>query len=273
MKVRFLLGTLVIVATGTVFGYRQASVAAPQPATADKAAMLASTLQIAMFAYAVEAGDTEPGSRGLGTLVIHADELLIVTHGHWAHLTPQLHEVELRDASGDLLLTLDAPAFRTLVVYRDGGTMLLRAPDGLHGLVPARLGTTADLAETVWVMRRALASDRGTIEVGAAAVTAVNDDTFPATIRLHSFDGSGVLPGDSGGGVWANGRLVGNLWAGGVKIQSGVWSRLLGNGQEHATRQLVAALQPLREPLEILPVSNTEQQSSPIGYEHGLAGN
>lgn len=269
MKVRFLLGALVILVTGTVFGERRASVAAPQPATADKAAMLASTLQIAMFAYAVEAGDTEPGSRGLGTLVIHADELLIVTHDHWAHLTPQLHEVELRDASGDLLLTLDAPAFRALVVYRDGGTMLLRVPDGLQGLVPARLGTTADLAETAWVMRRALASDRGTIEVAAAAVTAVEDDTFPATIWLHSFDGSGVLPGDSGGGVWANGRLVGNLWAGGVKIQSGVWSRLLDRGQERATRQLVGALQPLIGQLEMLTLAEPEER---IGYEHGLEG-
>jgi hypothetical protein len=273
MKVRFLLGALVILATGTVFGERQASVMAPQPGAADEAAMLASTLQIAMFEYAPQAGATEPGSRGLGTLVAHGNDLLIVTHDHWAHLTPQLHEVELHDASGELLLTLDAAAFRALVVYRDGGTMVLRTPSGLHGMVPAEVGTANAATGTVWVMRRALASGRDTVEITVAAVTALDEVRFPARIWLQSLDGSGVLPGDSGGGVWVDGQMVGNLWAGGVQATPGFWSRLLGDGQAQATGQLIAALQPLGEQLDSLALSDTDGLSGRLGNERGLGEN
>jgi hypothetical protein len=273
MKIRLLFGALVILATGTVFGYRQDSVIAPRLAEADEAAMLAATLQITMFEHAPQAGGTKRGSRGLGTLVAHGNDILIVTHDHWVHRTPKLHEVELRDARGELLLTLEAAAFHTLVVYSDGGTMILRAPGGLRGLVPVELGAANAATETVWVMRRALAPDRNTLEIAAATVVLPKDVAFPARMQLQSLDGSGVLPGDSGGGVWVNGRLVGNVWAGGVQTTPGFWSRLLGDGQPQATGQLIAAWQPLGEQLDLLPLSDSDGPSGGLGYERGLAEN
>jgi hypothetical protein len=33
-----------------------------------------------------------------------------------------------------------------------------------------------------------------------------------SAFRLQSLDGTVLLPGDSGGGVWLDGKLVGNMW-------------------------------------------------------------
>jgi len=217
----------------------------PRPPAAVEAAILASTLQIAMYEYAQEPGGPEPGSRGLGTLVAHDGETLIVTHDHWAHLTPTLHEVEIRNAAGHQLLTLDAAAFHALIAYRDGGTMVLRAPAGLDGLVAAGLGAPAVKGDAIWFARRDPASGRKTVEVIAAAVTAVEHGGGPASMRLRNLDGSAVVPGDSGGGVWANGRLVGNLWAAALTKKDTFWSDWFGGNQAEPSDLAVAALHPL----------------------------
>lgn len=217
----------------------------PRLSSTEEAAILASTLQIAMYEFAQEPGGAEPGSRGLGTLVADGGETVIVTHDHWAHLTPNLHEVELRDASGRLLLTLDAPAFRALIVYRDGGTMVLQTPAGLESLVPATVGSASAERDVVWFARRDPASGRAAVEVVAAAVTAVESAAQPATVRLQNLDGSAIIPGDSGGGVWANGRLVGNLWAASLTKQRTFWSKIFGDGQAEPSDRSIAALQPL----------------------------
>lgn len=218
---------------------------APRPAAAAEAAILASTLQIAMYEYAQEPGGPEPGSRGLGTLVTDGGETVIVTHDHWAHLTPNLHEVEIRDAAGHLLLTLDAAAFRALIAYHDGGTMVLRAPAGLDGLVAAELGEPAAKGDAVWFARRDPRSGRVATEVVAAAVTAVESAAQPATVRLRNLDGSAIVPGDSGGGVWADGRLVGNLWAAALTKERTFWSDWFGGDQAEPSDTAIAALHPL----------------------------
>ena len=218
---------------------------APRPSAAEEATILASTIQIAMYEYAQEPGGPEAGSRGLGTLVADGGEIVIVTHDHWAHLTPTLHEVEIRDAAGRLLLTLDGLAFRDLIAYGDGGTMVLRAPAGLEGLLPAELGAPADEGDAVWFARRDPASGRTAVEMVAAAVTAVESAAQPATVRLRNLDGSAIIPGDSGGGVWANGRLVGNLWAAALTKERTLWSDWFGGDEAEPSDRSIAALQPL----------------------------
>ena len=250
MKVKALIIVVVVLAGGMVFRNRQAEATAPALSDAQQATILASTLQIAMFELAPDEEGTEPGERGLGTVVAFGGETLILTHDHWAPLTPDLNEVEFRNAQGALMLTLDAQAFMALVVYRDGGTMVLRAPAALErpveldGLVAAMPGAPADEDDVVWLARRAVASGRSTVEVVAATVTAVDGAAFPASMRLRNVDGSAVIPGDSGGGVWANGRLLGNLWAAGVKEDHALWTMLFGGGIEAPSDLTVAALLP-----------------------------
>ena len=46
-----------------------------------------------------------------------------------------------------------------------------------------------------------------------APVTAVEQREERPIYVLRSLDGQAIVQGDSGGGVWWNGRLVGNTWA------------------------------------------------------------
>lgn len=244
MKFRILLIALMILAGGMLLQKQQTVAAAPQPSAEEEAAILASTVQIAMYEYALEEGGAEPGSRGLGTLVDYGGKQVIVTHDHWEHLTPNLHEVELRDAAGQLLLTLDAMHFRALIRYRDGGTMLLQAPDGLAGIAAAALSAPPAVDDTVTFARRSPQSGRTALEGVVARVTDVESGSGPARLKLRSADGSTVIPGDSGGGVWVNGRLAGNMWAAGVKEQRFFWSDWFGGSSREASDLAIAALQP-----------------------------
>ena len=61
---------------------------------------------------------------GLGTLVSHKGELILITHDHWGPLK-NLGAVQFRNAAGDPLLELDGKTFKDLIRYRDGGTMIL----------------------------------------------------------------------------------------------------------------------------------------------------
>lgn len=245
MKVRILLTALVIFAVTNAFRNRQAEAVMPHLPQDQEATILASTLQIAMFEHAQQAGDAEAGSRGLGTVVAHNGQLLIVTHDHWSRLTPGLHEVELRDASGQLLLTLDAHAFRALIVYRDGGTMVLQAPETPGGLIPAKPSALGGGWDRVWFARRAAGSGDATVEVVAATVSGVEGAAAPARMHLRTADGSALLPGDSGGGVWSNGQLLGNVWAAGIQRTRYFWSEWLGGAATEPSNLVIAALHPL----------------------------
>lgn len=247
MKVKVLVMVMVMLLGWLAFRNQQAEVAVPQLSEKERATILASTVQIAMFEHATEEGGSERGIQGLGTVVAYGGERLIVTHDHWGPLTPNLNEVEIRDSQGLLLLTLDARALMPLITYRDGGTMVLRAPAALEGPFSAASGAPADEGHIVWFARRAAHSGRATVEVVAATVTHVDGAGTPADMRLRNLDGSAVIPGDSGGGVWADGRILGNLWAAGVREERSWWTMLFGGASEAAPSDLmIVALQPLR---------------------------
>jgi len=61
---------------------------------------------------------------GLGTLVSHHGEIILITHDHWGALD-NLGMVQFRNAAGDPLLELDGVAFKDMIRYQDGGTMIL----------------------------------------------------------------------------------------------------------------------------------------------------
>lgn len=57
-----------------------------------------------------------------------------------------------------------------------------------------------------------LARQQPGYEVVVARVTAVTEREGIPAYLLQTVDGTPVVPGDSGGGVWFEGQLVGNLW-------------------------------------------------------------
>jgi hypothetical protein len=240
-----------------------------------EAQVQASTLQIEIY----EAGTTEAGAaaqggettqrraRGLATLVEQGGQPYIVTHNHWSLPPERVNSVELRDAAGELLLALDGAAFRSLVVYQDAGTMLLAAPPGLQGVVPA---TPSGKVQPVKDQAVALATrdESGGVAVVMAIVERVETEAIPARLHLRGPAGA-VVPGDSGGGLWLNGRLAGNLWSIGVVESRSRWSEWYGGASERPTDVILAGLQPLGHEEGLVAADLGPEGSEVMGYERG----
>jgi hypothetical protein len=156
-------------------------------------------------------------SRGIGTLVDYNGEAVMVTHNHW----PQVEDatrpdrVQFRDAQGNLLLELDGVAFQSDILYRDGGTLVMKAPAALlDEVVPVnQIGDSRQVSpgDIIYVVRQQPGSE-ATLGLLATQVTAMEDDGSHVVMKLQSTEGQTVIPGDSGGGVWLNGVLIGNMW-------------------------------------------------------------
>lgn len=211
--------------------------------------ILASTLQVTMYQHATDGAQHEAGSLGLASLVTVSGQRFILTHDHWTPLAANLKEVELRDATGTLLMVLDASSFTQLIHYRDGGTMLLKAPAGLDGvlLAEAGMGAAVPPAQIVWLARRSEADGGATVELIPARVEAVEREEMAPRLRLRGLAGHIIVPGDSGGGVWLGAQFIGNLWAAGLRSEHTLWTRLTGVSNERASNLIIAALHPFSQ--------------------------
>lgn len=173
-------------------------------------------------------------ARGIGTVVTTMGQILIVTHDHWEWEPEELDRVELRDARNNLLLELDGHAFGSIIRYRDGGTTILQAPGILisAGIVPASLSAAKSITpgSIVQVAYRS-AEDRGQMAVQSALVESTSDREGRPILNLRSLDGQSPIRGDSGGGVWFQGQLVGNLWKA-VTVESTVQETRIWGSKE-----------------------------------------
>lgn len=248
MKKRFALICLIIGAIALAIGNRS-TLAAPQALYAGELLsrqILQSTVQIIMYENSYEA-DKGVGRWGLGTLVRHDDQTLVITHDHWSLLNAEQGEVDFRSAQGALLLRLAMNDFRALIRYLDGGTMVLVAPLQVAiAFVPATVTSwdALQVDERLWVVRRA-PQDQMQLEVIGVSLEELQQEATPARLRLRGAQGAQVAPGTSGGGVWMDGKLVGNIWSGGMTTNQTSWQRLTGEQSTVATNLIIAALQPL----------------------------
>jgi hypothetical protein len=155
--------------------------------------------------------------KGIGTLLSYWDKTLLISHNHWSQLTsmsvPDL--VQFHDVDGRFLLEMTGDAFTQLMLFRDGGTLIMRAPPALTAQLPnaAVVGHVASLmpGDIVYVAHRQANQD-DTVVVMAAEVLAIEFRNSIPLLSLRSLNGQTIEPGDSGGGVWLDGRFVGNLW-------------------------------------------------------------
>jgi hypothetical protein len=203
---------------------------APIPA-AD--AILAATIQISVYP-AAQTSDQTTGyvetiyERGLATLVQINDGIILISHDHWSDLE-NIGRVEFRDAAGELLVEINGADFTSLIRYRDEGTMLLTAPLQLHpqyqallasrsggdqrhtAAVPMFRGESVQVGQVVTIAYRS-GEGRSQVDLLPASIIEIADIDGISTFRLQSLDGTPILPGDSGGGIWLDGHLVGNMW-------------------------------------------------------------
>lgn len=159
---------------------------------------------------------------GLGTLVRAGGETVIVTHDHWSLLTENLYKVQFHTARSELLLELEGSVFSRLIRFRDGGTLILVAPD----LISAQMSAVEPAGEAA-AMRQgdpllvAYWQPDSIERVGVEPVVVVNIEQhqgLPST-NMRSLNDKVVIHGNSGGGVFLNGRLVGNMWKTSIEQQ------------------------------------------------------
>lgn len=179
--------------------------------------------------------DGELIAYGLGTLVVYGDETLLITHDHWSQFDEALGRVTFAAADGVWLAEMELRDFKRHVRYRDGGTMVLTAPDRLNtavsGKAEALQTNTLKIGDSVLLAQRA----DNRIVLTAATVVAQSEKQARLAVRLQTADGQTVAGGDSGGGVWANGRLVATMW-------TTIMLENTESGERRATDSSVAAV-------------------------------
>jgi thioredoxin-related protein len=150
----------------------------------------------------------------MATLVKIQNENFLVTHNHWGDMLQDMNIIELRDADNKMLRPMYASEFKSLIVYQDAGTMILRLPGGLpDSLTPASLERSTQLTpgDTVQVAHHSQ-PNRNQVEILDAVVEEISVSKDAPVYILRSLNGKSLQPGDSGGGVWYNGKLVANTW-------------------------------------------------------------
>lgn len=272
-KVIAILAVLVFVGGG--FGWAHpgseqadAAVKVEAPAIAAlEAQILDSTVQIEMF----DAGQVEGSirqvrtSQGFGSVVQYGGQRFILTHNHWSIPTAELNRVEIRNRTGQTLLVLDDAAFSSLVRYQDSGTMLLAAPAELAEAEAAELGDSSavQVGSTVWLATHDVEQGQR-IKIETAWVQEIDANIAPARLYLRGQE-TAVTCGDSGGGVWANGKLVANLWT--IKVAKQTWE--LGISLYRPTGSIVAAIQPLPGAAGISAADLMAETAVDGGFERG----
>lgn len=151
---------------------------------------------------------------GLGTMTRNGSDVFIVTHDHWTLLTPNLHKVQFHNVAGKLLLEVSGADFQQLIRYRDGGTMALNVVNELmDGLTPVSAGSSQSAGKNSIVHLAYRQPHSGEISVAAMLVQELSSHQGQPVYRLVSLDGASIVSGNSGGGAFVNGQLVGNMWA------------------------------------------------------------
>jgi len=224
---------------------------ASETTTGAQESLLRSTVEIEVFGTSRIEGALRHTTvaRGLGTLVRIGGEDYIMTHNHWSIAAREMAHVTLRAADGEQLLTLDAAPFRALLRYQGPGIMILAAPTDLENVTFASLGDDTGLVSgnVVWLASQGAGGDDA---IGVSSAHVQKIEALETTTLLH-LDGASTatVAGDSGAGIWHDGKLVGVLWAITEAPTPRSWWQWLNQTRKwQPTGQVVAIMQPLGGP-------------------------
>jgi hypothetical protein len=156
---------------------------------------------------------------GIATLVRHHEQRLLLTHNHWSYL-PSCSTIEFLNAKSHPLMTLNCSALKYLIVFGDSGVLVLKAPESLGGR-PAALGSIQDAlpGQSVIIVHQN-SIDRSKVRLIPGEIRFEDSFEQLPVLRLD-VSAEELIKGDSGGGIWIDGRLVGNLWANTYERKSG----------------------------------------------------
>ena len=207
----------------------QAYETAPQAAPVDQSQIekiLDATVLITLNAFDPERPSEMIVSQGLGTLAECDGDHLIITHDHWGRSLEHLDVAQFWGRDSEMLLELNAEAFKSTIYYRDGGTMVLMAPQELMpektdrtdssrvATVPVSGLDGAEKVEQGNIVLVAVRQPGGgqRVEILEAVVESLDPQFGLPSLTLRRLNGKSIEPGDSGGGVWLDGQLVASLW-------------------------------------------------------------
>jgi hypothetical protein len=213
--------------------------------------------------------------QGLGTLVDLSGEIMIVTHNHWT-LIEHPGKVQFSNTLGELLLEINGTAFQELIRYSNAGMLVLASPVELRPdylavlaarskLQVERITKVASVGE-VQALRPGVQvvvphqsrEDRNRITLLPAVVDSlITEEGLPA-IKLRSLNGEVIINGDSGGGIWLDGRLVGDMWKSDVDFDWRMLTLGLLEPATHYTDTSYAAILPA----EFQGLGNMESSNS-----------
>ena len=147
-------------------------------------------------------------NHGLGTLVAGDGRAWLVTHDHYSEIDTAVADAIVTDYNGREV-TLPIAEFRRLIRYRNNGVMVLEAPAGLPPGAALGDGATVLPGSTVRLVHRQ--PETHALSVVEAAVETWIDYQGIPSFTLRNVNGEVIAPGNSGGGVWVEGRLVGGI--------------------------------------------------------------
>jgi len=221
MKVKIVLSIITIMVGVAGFGFFQAyqadamqDISAPKLNAADQEEILGATLQIEISVPLDASGRRIVKAEGLGSLTWDGEKTLLVTHNHWGEVIQEKSIVAFYNAEGQLLETISGPKFISLICYLDAGTLILRSPIRLKEQTQLRISgdpLQVQVGDVVLVAQREGPEGKevALVEAEVESVTAIRG--IPV-YKLKDSEGHPVQVGDSGGGIWRDGKLVGNLW-------------------------------------------------------------
>jgi hypothetical protein len=213
-----------------------------EPATAEH--ILQTSIQITMFEYeyqknesneeTVTTGKKESWQKsikhtsGMGTLVSHLGETLLISHDHWSLFTSGKapDKVEFHNTEGSLLHEMAGADLLPLILFHDSGTFILKAPETLaaRAIATANMGLfeTLNPGDIVHVVHH---DNEQNDEISLLAAEIVSNEVYNGVpmLSLRSLNGQSIEPGDSGGGIWIDGHLAGNLWMTVVEVRQDWW--------------------------------------------------
>ena len=180
---------------------------------AEQQTLLDASTQIIMQRTLVDGTVTQ--GQGIATLVTVDGRQQLVTHNHWGDFLGGDASVTFFDAAGNVIVETDAKIVRSLTQFADAGTLILTPLPELARKLTAvsghALGALND-GEMLWGVHQVSAETRG-LRLMQHTITSQALISGSPAMQLRNVDGLPTIHGDSGGGLFFEGRFIGNMWS------------------------------------------------------------
>jgi hypothetical protein len=197
---------IILVALGSLNTAKDITKDAPQLPLDYSNQILSSTVQMRIY---------EPGgtffSYGLGSLFVYQGIEYVLTHSHWSGLLPG-SKVQFRDRQNSILGEITGQEFMDMILYQDAGSIIAATPRNFCCPAPlTKINFELSQNDQVAVVHYD-SPGHSNIKISPAQILQASGDDIPV-YAITMLDGDQSETGDSGAGIWYEGKLVATLWS------------------------------------------------------------